>query len=245
MSEIRETNGGTPQMKAIAIVCGALAFAAGSAMSSGFGGYDPEAFANPILPLPFAPAGYAFSIWGVIFIALILNAFYGLIKRDTNAEWDATRWPLFITQLIGAAWIGIAQVSPVIATVLIWVMLAGALLALRGAMKTNDVWWLQVPLGLLAGWLTAASWVALTTTLVGSFAGLSLMAGSWIGLVGALASALVLQRALPQPAYGAAVIWALIGVIVTNLSGPVPFLVATILGAAVVALMTLATLRRT
>lgn len=244
MSEIRNTNGGTPQMKAVAIVCGALAFAAGSVMSSGFGGYAPDAFANPITPLPFAPAGYAFSIWGVIFIALILNAFYGLIKRDTNAEWDATRWPLFVTQVIGAAWIGIAQVSPMIATVLIWVMLAGALLALRSAMKTRDVWWLQVPLGLLAGWLTAACWVATTTTLVGSFAAISPVVGSWIGLVGALVTALALLRALPQPALGAAVVWALIGVIVTDLSGPMAFLVATILGTALVAIMTLATLRR-
>ena len=59
----------TRRMKAIAVVCGALAFAAGSLMTPGFDGYDPAAFPNPVAPLPLTPAGYAFSIWGVIFIA--------------------------------------------------------------------------------------------------------------------------------------------------------------------------------
>ena len=243
MSEPVENDGGTPQMKAIAIVCGALAFAAGSAMSPGFDGYDPAAFPNSIENLPLTPAGYAFSIWGVIFIALILNAFFGLIKRDTDAGWDATRWPLFVTQAIGAAWIGIATVSPVMATITIWIMLAGSLLALRAGLRTPEVWWMHVPLALLAGWLTAASWVALTTTVVG-FTAISPALGSWLGLAGALATALAFQRALPQPAYGLAVVWALVGVMVSNLSGNLPFLIATGAGAVVVAGMTLASLRR-
>lgn len=245
MSDLRDTddNGGTPQMKAIAVVCGALAFAAGSAMSSGFDGFDPAAFPNPVEDLPLTPAGYAFSIWGVIFIALILNAFYGLIKRDTDAGWDATRWPLFITQTIGAAWIGIATVSPVMATITIWLMLAGALVALRRGLDTPETWWMHVPLALLAGWLTAASWVALTTTLVG-FTALSPATGSWLGLAGALVTALAVLRSLPQAGYGIAVIWALIGVMVSNLSGNLPFLIATGAGAAVVAGMTLTALRR-
>ncbi|WP_420397536.1 hypothetical protein [Nioella sp.] len=231
MSEPAPIDGGTPQMKAIAVVCGALAFAAGSAMSSGFGGFDPAAFPYPVEDLPLTPAGYAFSIWGVIFIALILNAFYGLIKRDTDAGWDATRWPLFVTQAIGAAWIGIAQVSPVMATITIWIMLAGSLMALRAGLKTPETWWMHVPLALLAGWLTAASWVALTTTLVG-YTALSPVAGSWIGLAGALLTALAMLRVMPQPAYAIAAIWALVGVIVANLGGSTAFVAATGAGVA-------------
>lgn len=218
-------------MKAIAVVCGALAFAAGSAMSSGFGGFDPAAFPYPVEDLPLTPSGYAFSIWGVIFIALILNAFYGLIKRDTDAEWDATRWPLFVTQAIGAAWIGIAQVSPVMATITIWIMLAGSLMALRAGLKTPETWWMHVPLALLAGWLTAASWVALMTSVVG-FTALTPAVGSWIGLAGALLTALAVLRVMPQPAYAIAAIWALVGVIVANLGGSTAFVAATGAGVA-------------
>ena len=244
MSELRgDPDGGTPQMKAIAVVCGALAFAAGSVMTPGFDGFDPAAFPNPVEDLPLTPAGYAFSIWGVIFIALILNAFYGLIKRDTDPGWDATRWPLFAAQAIGAAWIGIAQVSPVMATITIWIMLAGSVLALRAGLKTPEIWWMQVPLALLAGWLTAASWVALATTMVG-FTALSPETGSWLGLVGALATALAILRALPQPAYALAVVWALVGVAVSNLAGNPIFLAATVLGAAAVAVVSYGAWRR-
>lgn len=234
MSDLQSDDGGLPQMKAIAVVCGALAFAAGSAMSSGFGGFDPAAFPYPIENLPLTPEGYAFSIWGVIFIALILNAFYGLLKRDTNAGWDATRWPLFVTQAIGAAWIGIAQVSPVMATITIWIMLVGSLMALRAGLKTSETWWMHVPLALLAGWLTAASWVALTTTVVG-FTALTPVLGSWIGLSGALVTAIAVLRVMPQPAYAIAAIWALVGIIVANLGGSTAFVAATGAGAALLA----------
>lgn len=234
MSDLQSDDGGLPQMKAIAVVCGALAFAAGSAMSSGFGGFDPASFPYPVENLPLTPAGYAFSIWGVIFIALILNAFYGLLKRDTNAGWDATRWPLFVTQAIGAAWIGIAQVSPVIATITIWIMLVGSLMALRAGLRTSETWWMHVPLALLAGWLTAASWVALTTTVVG-FTALTPMVGSWIGLSGALVTAIAVLRVMPQPAYAIAAIWALVGTIVANLGGSTAFVAATGAGAALLA----------
>lgn len=234
LSDLQSDDGGLPQMKAIAVVCGALAFAAGSTMTPGFDGFDPAAFPNPVEDLPLTPAGYAFSIWGVIFIALILNAFYGLIKRDANAEWDATRWPLFVTQTIGAAWIGIAQVSPIMATITIWMMLAGSLMALRAGLKTPEIWWMHVPLALLAGWLTAAAWVALTTTVVG-FTALTPVVGSWIGLAGALAMALAVLRVMGQPAYGVAVIWALAGVVVANLGGSTAFVAATGAGAALLA----------
>jgi hypothetical protein len=52
-------------------------------------------------------------------------------------------------------------------TILIWVMLIGALLALRAAHRTRDWPWLALPIGLYAGWLTAASCVALATVAAG------------------------------------------------------------------------------
>jgi len=227
-----DEDGGLPQLKAIAIVCGALAFAAGSAMTPGFDGFDPAAFPHTVENLLLTPAGYAFAIWGPIFIALILNAFYGLIKRDTNPVWDHARWPLFGAQVLGAAWIGIATLSPPMATLVIWVMLILTLISLNRVLSSPEIWWLKVPLGLLAGWLTAASWVALTTTAVGWIEGLSPSVGSWIGLAGALITALAVLRLQRQPAYAVAAIWALIGIIVANLGGNTAFVAATGAGAA-------------
>ena len=66
------------------------------------------------------------------------------------------------------------------------------------------------------------------------YTALSPAIGSWIGLAGALITSLAVLRAMPQPGYAVAVVWALIGVMVSNLSGNLPFLVAAGVGAVVV-----------
>jgi hypothetical protein len=120
----------------------------------------------------------------VIYLWLLVSAGYGLFKRDIDPDWDRLRWPLFVSVAIGASWISVALIAPVLATVLIWVMLAGALLALRLA-PTRDWPWLALPLGLYAGWLTAASSVALATVAAGYGLG-STTTLSWVGVALAL-----------------------------------------------------------
>ena len=79
--------------------------------------------------------------------------------------------------------------------------------------------WLQVrPVALYAGWLTAASGVAIGV-LLGGYAILSAQTAAIICIALVLAVALVVQSARPQEwGYPAAVVWALIGVIVANFS---------------------------
>jgi hypothetical protein len=78
-------------------------------------------------------------------------------------------------------------------------------------------------LGLYAGWLSAASFVALTTVLIGSISWLDAATGSWIGLIAALIFASAVQSRLRTPSYGIAFLWALLGIIVENASGNVLF----------------------
>ncbi len=197
------------------VLVSAIAFAAGSSFTPGFEGFDPADYPYPIDDLPLTPAGYAFAIWGLIFIALIASAAYGMMKRANDPVWDATRLPLIMTQTIGAAWVGISVWSPLSATVLIWVMLILTLAALSKAVVSRDLW-LLIPVGLLAGWLTAASWVALATSLAGQLASISIVTASWIGLCGALIMALTCLIRLRQSAYAATAIWALVGIIVAG-----------------------------
>jgi hypothetical protein len=208
------------RMKAILTLTAALAFAAGPFWFPGFRGFDPALYPIPQADPPVQPAGYAFAIWGVIYPWLIVHALYGLLRRDTDAGWDATRWPLMTSLVIGAAWLGVAIESPGWASVLILVMLAGALAALfAAARRGGDRWVLGVPLGLFAGWLTAAAWVSVGLSGAG-YAILGLGQGAWTvaALLGAMATAAAVQARLPGvPAYGLAVIWALVAVVVQNL----------------------------
>jgi hypothetical protein len=204
--------------KAVLVLAAAILFALSPALAPRFEGFDPAqmpvAFAFP----PVQPAGYAFALWGPIFLWLALHAGFGLLRRAEDPVWDRARWPLLVAMAVGVPWLAIASASPVLGTVTIWIMLGGALWAFRAVPQDRDRWLLSAPLALFAGWLTAASWVALATLAAGYGAG---TAGLWsfLGLLGALAVAVPVQMSRPEPVYGAALIWALIGVAVAAFSG--------------------------
>ena len=109
-------------------------------------------------------------------------------------------------------------------------MLLGAVLALRAAPATDRAW-LAMPLGLYAGWLTAASTVALATVAMGWGLGDPLVL-SWVGLALALCLALWLTQHLGVVTYPIAVAWALIGIVVANV-GTAPAFAGAALGGAI------------
>lgn len=215
------------KLKAVLVLVAAIAFVLSPFLAQPFTGFDPAQMPIPVERPPIQPAGYAFSIWGVIYLWLLASAGFGLIRRDTAPDWDAGRWALFASLAIGASWIAVALTAPVMATALIWLMLVGAVWALIRA-PARDRAWNALPIGLYAGWLTAASCVALGTVAMGHGMG-SEMAISWIMLLVALALALVLALRLRVPTYPIAVAWALVGVVATN--GPSLFGIAAGLGA--------------
>jgi len=205
----------TARLKAVLVAVATIAFVVTPFLADPFTGFDPALFPEPVDDPPLQPAGWAFSIWGVIYIWLLGSAGYGLFKRDVDPGWDRLRWPLFVSIAIGASWISVALIAPVMATVLIWVMLGGALIAL-GRAPAYDRPWLALPLGLYAGWLTAASSVALATVAAGyGIGGAATL--SWVGLVLALLIAVAVSQRFGVPTYPLAVAWALAGIVATNL----------------------------
>jgi hypothetical protein len=206
------------------VLVAAILFAASPWFTQGFNGFEPDQFPVPQDNPPVQPAGYAFAIWGLIYLWLLIGAGFGLLKRSDDPDWAAMRPPLVISLAIGATWLPVANLSPAAATVLILAMLASALLSLFRVGDT-DRWLQQTPVAIYAGWLTAASSVSVGLML----GGYGILSGTWaaivalsIGLVVALVAQYRLHRA---PEYGITVIWALIGVIVAN-TGPVNIAVA-------------------
>jgi len=227
------------KLKAVLLVVAAVAFVVSPLISQPFTGFDPAHLPIPVDDPPIQPAGWAFSIWGVIYLWLLASSGYGLIKRDTAADWDAGRWSAFVSLAIGASWIAVALTAPVMATVLIWAMLGGALWALDRA-PARDRAWNALPFGLYAGWLTAASCVATGTIAMGYGWG-SPTTISWLMLVIALTLSVVLTLRLRTPSYPIAVAWALIGILAAN--GATPFGIASALGAAAVSALALRQIR--
>lgn len=221
----------------------ALAFALSPFFVDGFGGYDPDQFPEPQQNPPVQPAGYAFGIWGLIYVWLILGMGWGLLRAPRDGHWHDMRLPLCASLAVGSIWLAVAVASPVWATVLIWGMLLTALAALFMAPQTDRLWaaW---PVGLYAGWLSAASCVSLGLLAAG-YGYMDAQSAGMIFVGLAVAIGCLVQASLGRaPTYGLAVIWALIAVVVANWSDApgVAYLAAG--GAVVVALPTLAALRR-
>lgn len=241
---------GTRRMKAILVVAGAAAFVTAPFVTSGFGGFAPDIFPIPQDRPPVQPAGYAFGIWGPIYLGLVAQALFGLLARAEDPGWDRGRWPLIVSLAVGASWIAVANTSAVWATVLIWIMLAGALgaLALTGrgegwAASGPDRWVAQLPLGVYAGWLTAASWVAVGFML-GGYGVLSPVWAAALSVPGAVAMALFVQLWLWRaPEYGLTVIWALVAVGVANWASAWGLVAAAALGCAAMAAAVIRVLR--
>lgn len=158
------------------------------AFTNPFMGFTADQLPYPQIDPPVQPAGYAFAIWGLIYSWLVVSAVFGVWKRRSDAAWDHVRAPLMISLAVGTPWLAIANASAVWATITIFIMSAAAIVALIRAPKV-DGWWLQAPVGIYAGWLTAASFVSLGSTAagygiaLGALDGLTLQSSWRLGLL--------------------------------------------------------------
>jgi hypothetical protein len=105
-------------------------------------------------------AGYAFSIWGLIYLGLAIFAVYQARVRETAAL-KCIRWPAAIATLACGLWIVVASANVMWATVVI--ILVAAVAAVTGLLRAaplatgRDRTFAVVPVALLAGWLTVAA----------------------------------------------------------------------------------------
>ena len=181
---------------------------------------------------PVVPAGYAFSIWGLIFA---LAAAYGIwqflpANRD-SALARRTGWPLAGSFAANTLWQTTSQLTGSVGfglLAIILVSLACALTALFLARNTPEAGvgprWIVTPLtGLLAGWLTAASFVNLSSAArqAGMLPehGLGATLAAVVVLLAAGGAAAALAWLLRRDAgwFAGALLWAFLGVVAANL----------------------------
>lgn len=203
------------------------------------------------------PAGYAFGIWGVIF--LLCFAYAGYQALPANRDKEALRRIGWLTAgafffnglweiLFPARQFLLAQVV----IVGVFACSAGAYLRFareaRGRPLSRAERWLVSPtLGLLFGWITAATTISFATTLValgllGGGTGEALLGAILLLLGGLLAAAMILYAKADQVSalylsYAAAVLWALVAVFVNQYGASLLTAGAAAVSAVVVALV--------
>jgi hypothetical protein len=122
----------------------------------------------------FTPAGYAFAIWGLIYLATLVYAIHQLLpsQRSTYAH-DLLVKPLIVLNLLAAAWVVVFRFELIALSVAV-ILLSLATSVLVFARTTGPVArhelskWALVPASLWFGWLSVAtianisSWAAAT-----------------------------------------------------------------------------------
>ncbi len=228
-------------IRAVILLLATIAFGLAPLVTTPFRGYAPGLFPVLIDRPSIQPAGYAFSIWAMIYLGLIGHALFGLISRRDDPDWDRVRMPLATSIIIGAFWLAIAAAYPITATNGIYAMLVLALMALLRANPDRDPWLLTTPIAIYAGWLTAAAQVSLGVVIAG-YGWLTDTESAAAMLALTLAIAVFVQLRRPRaPEYGITIIWALIAIAWVNWSlnftvsllaiGGIVILILTILGA--------------
>lgn len=212
------------RMTSVLHLAGTVALAAAPFFVTDFAGFRSNQFPVPLDNPPMQPAGYAFSIWLVIYLWLIGGAVFGLIKRADSPDWTAMRVPLIISLIASTVWLPVATMSVLLSTIIIWIALAFALLAVLRAGHT-DALWQRGPVGLYAGWLTAASSVSIGLLLAG-FGVTGAQTAALLSILIALVIAVgMLRRRADTPSFAVGLIWALVAVIVQNLSPMLPLVI--------------------
>ncbi|MBN1880429.1 tryptophan-rich sensory protein [bacterium] len=176
-------------------------------------------------PNLFAPAGYAFSIWGLIYILLGVYVVYQLWQEKDELGKKVNR--IFIVNaLLNASWMFAWHYD------LIWlslIIMGGLLMTLikiadvfRGrALTPKETWLVRLPFSVYFGWITVASIANVTVFLVYlGWNGLGLPESFWTVaalLVGALIGAwrMLCDRFIP---YGLVLIWAYSAILYKHIS---------------------------
>ena len=194
-------------------------------------------------------AGYAFSIWGVIYAGLIIYAVYQARSGRGEAPlMVAVGWPSVVAILGCGVWIIASAADLDWASVAVILISAAAMifglvrakaagLGLSGWPRRLVIW----PLGLLAGWLTAAAALNILTVLTaqGIIGPDAALPAALAGVVGVAVVAVLTAVQVRVGAYGLAVAWGLVAVAVAE-ADPKPLVAMTaLLAAALVAAVSL------
>jgi hypothetical protein len=192
----------------------------------------------------FTPAGYVFSIWGVIYLGLLAFSVYqALPTQRENPRLRQIGWLFVLTNLFNGAWIFAWHYLLI---PLSWLIMIGLLITLltiyqrlgigKRAARGAQLWLVNVPFSIYTAWITVAT-IANTTVLLQDlgFQGGPIAEPIWSAIVivvgAAIAGYVVYTRR--DIAFTAVILWAYAGIVVNYVDVNVVAITAGIMAVAV------------
>jgi hypothetical protein len=189
---------------------------------------EPVEVQSALISHPLVPYKTAYVIWGLIYAYALAAAIWQVMPRQKeNAALETVDWNLIVVWLVNSLWqlwvpvIGLEWISFCLIAVAVFAGLNG-LLKLRNELNLSLKEKILVagPLALVTGWLTAACFVNFTSAMI--WTGFGLDAGnavvSAVFLIGLIAFGGWMVYRTGNSLYAAGLGWALLWVLVANLS---------------------------
>lgn len=173
----------------------------------------------------FVPAGWVFSIWGIIYIGLIAYTIYQALPRKADdPDMQRIGWLYVLSCAANIAWLfawhwskfGLSVVFMLALLVLLVAIYLIQGIGLKNVSK-GKLWCVHIPFGVYLGWITVAT-VANVQDWISSlgFTGGALSDVAWAAImlvVATLIGALML-RTRRDIAYALVLVWAFVGIAV-------------------------------
>jgi benzodiazapine receptor len=183
----------------------------------------------------FVPAGYVFSIWGLIYLGLGAFAVYqALPAQRENPRLQRIGYLFTLSCLANAAWLFLWHYEQFALTVVAMLVLLLSLIAIylrleigRVRVPAVEEWLARVPFRIYLGWITVATIANVTSFLdYVNWSGWGIQPEVWAVIMlvagAAITSAVGLTRG--DAAYMLVIVWAFVGIAVKHAATP---LVAT------------------
>lgn len=167
-------------------------------------------------------AGYAFSIWSLIYAGLVAYGVWQLLPRNAGSTvLGKMAWPAVVSLVGIGAWIWASAADLEAVTVAVITASAGAAIFAAWTARRatgGDRWLAAFPLAALAGWLTVASAINLITSLTAL--GVIAPARETVAGIGGIAAVVGVSLAVlwrtRLAIYGLPVAWGLVAVFVAE-----------------------------
>ena len=179
------------------------------------------------IPNLFVPAGITFSIWGIIYLLIILFAIYlakDLFKKEktTKPFLEKTSFFFILASIANIVWIFLWHYEQVILSLLAMLVLFASLLVMylrlnigKEEVSLKEKLFIHVPISVYLGWITVATIANITAVLVTiGWDGFGVGEEIWTMLVMIVAAIITILMLIKRKdyAYNTVIIWALFGI---------------------------------
>ena len=188
------------------------------------GGKNTAEISNANLTL-ITPAGYVFSIWGIIYVLLGIFVVFQALPRESEKEYHGKiGWLFILSSIFNIVWLFLWQFEYLVFSVILMFLLLASLISIylrldigKSQVGLAEKITVHLPFSTYLGWITIASIANVAVTLVSiGWNGFGISPETWATIIVVIALLITVLVIVTRKdiAYGLVIIWAFLGIAV-------------------------------